>query len=79
MPSLYKHTNGIYYIKHFKDGKDTRISTGCRSKREANLFLQSFDPKIKSAIRLDVLKNECLIYSKRLNKAMQWQYKQTIE
>jgi len=79
MSSLFKHPNGFYYLKYIEDGVEKRISTKCRSKAEANLFLRSFDPKIKSAIRLDVLKNECLIYSKRLNKAMQWQYKQTIE
>ncbi len=78
MPSIYKNKNGFYYLKYSRDGIDKRISTKCRSKKEAYLFLRSFDPKIKSAIRLDVLKNECLMYSKRLNKAMQWQYKNTL-
>ena len=78
MSSLFKHTNGFYYLKYSQDGVEKRISTKCRSKAEANLFLRSFDPKIKSAIRLDVLRGEALEYSKRLNSAMQWQYKDTL-
>ena len=78
MPSLFKRGK-YYHIKFIQDGKEIRQSTNCRSKAEANLYLRSFDPKIKSAIRLDTLRREALQYSKRLNKAMQWQYKQTLD
>jgi len=74
MSSLFKHSNGFYYLKYSQDGVDKRISTKCRSKAEANLFLRSFDPKIKSAIRLDVLRREALEYSKRLGLKSQSQY-----
>jgi len=79
MSSLFKHTNGFYYLKYSQDGVDKRISTKCRSKAEANLFLRSFDPKIKSAIRLDVLRRVCLDHSLSLNEGMQWQYSDTWE
>ena len=63
MAYLFKHKNGIYKIAYRENGRLKRISTGTRSKAEANQFYKSFNPKKRSQIDLEKLKAESLQYA----------------
>ena len=64
--NLYKRNNGFYYIKFFdKNNKEVRISTKCKKKHDALIFLTSFKNNLskrsaKNIIYLNKIKNEYL-------------------
>jgi len=75
MASLFKHKNGIWYIKFTQDKRIVRKSTHCRSKSDANLFFREFNPKKTASRNLNSLISEVLEYSRIYTKKnMQGQY-----
>lgn len=65
MSYLYKHKNGIYRIAYKENGILKRITTGCRTKSEANNFYRNFNPdKIKNGdVRISDMKRKALEYA----------------
>jgi integrase len=65
--SLFKRTNGIYYISYFLESERYWKSTGTKSKSQALAFLTEFRDKIKSQapdIKLSKFAQEFLDYAK---------------
>lgn len=81
MFTLYKRSNGIFYIKYFDEsGSEKRISTKVKTKREALSFISQFKKQLEAkstsiVIKYDIAKEKylqhCKInYSKKYHSIM---------